>query len=213
LACSRHLANPGLDGACYTGAASDLATMRGAFVALVELRGAARPFAYALVGELVKICSEIPPDVDRLVALRATLDRGLALAAEAEPASQEQPTRASVLVAALAEGKYAAVNAGECRAYHIRASGRIDRVRLEPSTQREIELADSLIMCSAAVTEAVEEVELALDAYSREPADAARRLVAMAAQRGARAAVLVVAFGPGRSLREKMLGRSNGAGT
>lgn len=215
LACSSQLVGSGADGACHIASAatlqSDLASSRGAFVVLVDVRGSARPYAAAIAGELARTYGDIPPDVDRLVALRAALERAAVLAAGIEPAAPDVPARASVLLAALNAGRYAAVNSGDCRAYLVRASGRIDRIRLEPSAQRELEPADTLLLCSPAACEKLEEVELALNAYSREPADAAKAIVSAGAQRGARGALLAVVFGPGRTLREKILGRSSGA--
>lgn len=214
LACSSQLIGPGADGACHVADAatlrSDLASSRGAFVALVDVRGSARLYAAAIAGELARTYGEIPPDVDRLVALRAALDRAAVLAASIEPAVPGQSARASVLLAALNEGRYAAVNSGDCRAYLVRASGRIDRIRLEPSAQREIESVDSLMLCSLAACDKLEEVELALNAYSREPADAVKTIISTGVQRGARGALLAAVFGPGRTLREKILGRSSG---
>jgi hypothetical protein len=218
VACSSHLSGPGADGACSaagpgTDLRADLASGRGVLVAVVEVRGGVRLLAHTLIDHLIRAYADIPPDVDRLVALRATLDLGLAKVAGAEPAHPQTPVRASVLVAALHEARLSAVNSGDCRAFVVRSNGRIDRIRLEPSAQRDIAPSDRMLFCSAGVCDKMEELDLALSLYSRGPGDAANHVTTTAVQRGAQGAILAVVFGPQLSLLESVLGRSSDAST
>ena len=160
-----------------------------------------------LMERITKTYEEVPPDVDRLIALRATLDqatrtlKGLSKGADA-------PARAPMIISTVIGDQWYGINVGAIRCYHVHASGRIDTVRLEPTAQRKLEAEDSLLLCTPAVSEKLDEYDIALALYSNSPQSAVQRLLAMAKEKGAQGALAAVAFGPQRSLVTNIFGRS-----
>lgn len=190
-----------------TGLGDALNSPRGVLMAVVAVNGASTPFSQQLMAEIVKTYDDIPPDVDRLVALRATLDQVMQTL-KGLSATASNPVQASITISAVTRGQWYAVNAGGGRGYHVHANGRIDAVRLEPTAQRKLESDDSVLLCSSSVSEKLEEYDIALSLYSRSPQGAVGHLLDMAKKKGANGALVAVVFGPQRSLLESVFGRS-----
>lgn len=181
---------------------------RGVLMVVVHLVGAAEPASQNLIAEIVKTYAEIPPDVDRLVALRATLDQARQVGNGLLPSDSNEAVNSSVAIAALSQGQWYAAKAGKGRGYHVQANGRIDQVKLEPAAQRAVAPEDSVLLCSASLSDALDEYEIALALYSRSPQSAVGHLLEQAKRKGARGAVSAVVLGPQRSVREGVFGRS-----
>ncbi len=157
--------------------------------------------------EIVKAYEEVPPDVDRLVALRATLDkatRALKIGAK----GSDVPARAPMMISTVVGDQWFGISSGAIRCYSVQANGRIDAIRMEPTAQRKLAPEDSLLFCTPSVSEKLDEYEIALTLYSRNPQGAVQRLLAMAREKGAQGALAAVVFGPQRSLVASIFGRS-----
>lgn len=159
------------------------------------------------IAQVIKAYDEVPPDVDRLIALRATLDRATRTP-KGQPKRDEAPTRASIMVAAVVGNQWYGIASGAIRCYSIQASGRIDAIRMEPAAQRRLEPEDSLLMCTAPVSEKLDEYDIALTVYSHSPQSAVQRLLALANEKGARGGLGAIVIGPQRSLVISLFGRS-----
>lgn len=165
-----------------------------------------------LVRHILRVYEEIPPDVDRLVALRATLDKAMRLI-KAEPRSRDAANRAPasvpVIAATVVRDQWYAITSGSLRGYHVQANGRIDLVRMEPTVQRKLEPDDSILLCTSSVSDKLDEYEIALSLYSRSPQSAVQRLLTLAKSKGASGTLAAVAFGPNRSLLHNLFGRTS----
>lgn len=208
-----YAANPAGDGVCFPlgeygpDLRADLNSPRGALLA-IAVGAAPEPIGHKLIDHIVKTYGDIPPDVDRLVALRATLDGALGL----EQSLRQDAAQPSsfVLVAAIAGGQLFAANSGACKGYHVRANGRIDAIRLEPSAQKQLEPGDSVLLCSSGLIAKLDEYDVALNLYSRSPQSAVRHLFDLSARRDAQGPKVAIVYGAQRSLRESVFGRSVG---
>ncbi|BCX04083.1 MAG: hypothetical protein KatS3mg053_2021 [Candidatus Roseilinea sp.] len=160
-----------------------------------------------LMEQIIKAYEEVPPDVDRLIALRATLDKaGRALKGPSKGA--EEQVRVPIVIATVVGDQWYGIGAGAIRCYCIQANGRIDAIRMEPTAQRKLASEDSLLLCTASVSEKLEEYDIALTVYSRNPQGAVQRLLTMAKEKGAQGALAAIVFGPQRSFVTSIFGRS-----
>lgn len=180
---------------------------RGLLMALADVGGESSVSQH-VIAQILKAYEEVPPDVDRLIALRATLDKATRMPKGQQKNNDEAPARASILVAAVVGNQWYAVASGAIRCYAIQASGRIDAIRTEPTAQRKLDPEDSLLMCTAPVSEKLEEYDIALTVYSRSPQGAVQRLLALASEKGARGGLGAIVVGPQRSLVTSLFGRS-----
>jgi len=190
----------------HADARTALNSPRGLLMAIADASGDPSASQH-LIERVIKAYDEVPPDVERLIALRATLDR----AARPPRGSSKGPSasaRAPMIVSTVIGDQWYGINVGAIRCYHTRASGRIDTIRLEPTAQRKLEPEDSLLLCTSAVSEKLDEYDIALALYSNSPQGAVQRLLAMAKERGAQGALAAVAFGPQRSFVANIFGRS-----
>jgi protein phosphatase len=132
----------------------------------------------------------IPPDADRALAVRTS--------------AAEVKSDASVLVAAIAQGRLYLAGWGDGRAYHIHASGRIDLLRPDSAAARLIEPGDGVLLCSPAACDKLDEYELALTMHSRGPEGAVKEIIETSLKRNARGPLVAVAFGPQRALANRL---------
>lgn len=170
--------------------------------------GGELPVSQSLMEQIIKVYEEVPPDVDRLIALRATLDKANR-ALQRHSQSGEAPARATIMIAAVVGNRWCGIGSGAIRCYCIQASGRIDAIRMEPTAQRKLEPEDSLLICTSSVSEKLDEYDIALTVYSRNPPGAVQRLLAMAKEKGAQGALGAIVFGAQRSFVTSILGRSS----
>lgn len=187
-------------------ASAALNSPRGLLLALADV-GGELSVSQHVIAQILRAYEEVPPDVDRLIALRATLDKATR-ALKGQPKNDEAPARASILVAAVVGNQWYAIASGATRCYCIQASGRIDAIRMEPTAQRKLEPEDSLLICTAPVSEKLEEYDIALAVYSSSPQSAVQRLLALASEKGARGGLGAIVVGPQRSLVTNLFGRS-----
>lgn len=160
-----------------------------------------------LIEQITKAYEEVPPDVDRLIALRAALDKA-SRPIQSRAQTDEATVRPSIVIAAIVGNQWYGIAAGAVRCYCIQASGRIDAIRMEPTAQRKLEPEDSMLICTSSLSEKLDEYDIALSVYSRAPQSAAQHLLKMAKEKGAREALGAVVFGPQRSLVTSIFGRS-----
>lgn len=165
------------------------------------------PASQSLMAQIIKAYEEVPPDVDRLIALRATLDKANRVL-KGQLQGAEASARAPVVIAAVVGNQWYGIGAGAIRCYCVQASGRIDAIRMEPTAQRKLEPEDSLLICTSSVSEKLDEYDIALTVYSRSPQSAVQRLLAIAKEKGASGALAAIVFGPQRSFVTSIFGRS-----
>ncbi len=182
-------------------------TQRGLLMALADAGGASLA-GQSLIEQIRQAYEEVPPDVDRLIALRATLDKANRVL-KRQSKDADAPTHIPMVIAAVVGNQWYGIGVGTIRCYCIQASGRIDAIRMEPAAQRKLEPADSLLICTSSVSEKLDEYDIALTVYSRNPQGAVQRLLAMAKEKGAQGALGAIVFGPRRSLVSSILGRSS----
>lgn len=132
----------------------------------------------------------IPPDVDRALAVRTS--------------ASEAQDDVDVLVAAIAQGHLYLAGRGDGRAYHVHLSGRIDLLRPDSATARPVEPGDSLLLCSPAACDKLDEYDLALALHSRGPEGAVKEIVEASLKRGAQGPLVAIAFGPQRALANRL---------
>jgi hypothetical protein len=183
-----------------------LNSQRGLLMAIADV-GGELPASQSLMEQIIKAYEEVPPDVDRLIALRATLDKANRVL-KGPSKGTEAPARAPMVIAAVVGNQWYGIGAGAIRCYCIQASGRIDAIRMEPTAQRKLEPEDSLLVCTSSVSEKLDEYDIALTVYSRSPQSAVQRLLAMAKEKGAQGALGAIVFGPQRSFVTSIFGRS-----
>lgn len=216
------------DGAVYpSGAHADpgaaLDSPRGLLMVVTDPGAPPAAAHRALIGHIIRVYEEIPPDVDRLVALRATLDkvtrlikaepRGRSAAGRApDSAPADVPSSAPFIAATVVRDQWYAISAGALRGYHIQANGRIDLIRMEPTAQRKLDPDDSILLCTPSVSDKLDEYEIALSLYSRNPQSAVQRLLMLARRKGAQGTLAAVAFGTNRSLLDHLFGRASQSG-
>ncbi|PJF48616.1 MAG: hypothetical protein D6709_11820 [Chloroflexi bacterium] len=176
-------------------------------MALADAGGASLA-GQSLIEQIRQAYEEVPPDVDRLIALRATLDKANRVL-KRQSKDADAPTHIPMVIAAVVGNQWYGIGVGTIRCYCIQASGRIDAIRMEPAAQRKLEPADSLLICTSSVSEKLDEYDIALTVYSRNPQGAVQRLLAMAKEKGAQGALGAIVFGPRRSLVSSILGRSS----
>jgi len=183
-----------------------LSSPRGLLMAIADASGDPSAGQH-LMARVIKAYEEVPPDVDRLIALRATLDQAARLS-KSPTKDADASVRAPMVVSTVIGDQWYGINVGAIRCYHVHASGRIDAIRLEPTAQRKLEPEDSLLLCTPAVSEKLDEYDIALTLYSNSPQGAVQRLLAMAKEKGAQGALAAVVFGPQRSFMTNIFGRS-----
>lgn len=182
-------------------------TQRGLLMAIADA-GGVPSVSQGLIEQIIKAYEEVPPDVDRLIALRATLDKANR-ALQRWSKSGEAPARAPMVIAAVVGDQWYGIGTGAIRCYCIQASGRIDAIRMEPTAQRKLAPEDSLLICTSSVSEKLDEYDIALTVYSRNPQSAVQHLLAMAKEKGAQGALGAIVCGAQRSFVTSIFGRSS----
>ncbi len=174
---------------------------RGVLMAVVDAHGDVAT-GQRIADRIVQVYETIPPDVDRLIALRATLD-------QAQQAVPHKPRRGAVamLLAVITEGRCYGIAEGSVCGYHALADGQLIPMRLGPTGQCKLATKDRILICTQAVSRSTNDYDIALALYAHSPEHAVRRLIASAERRGQRSGLAAVAYGPRRSLITTLLGR------
>ncbi len=176
---------------------------RGMLMAVVDAHGDPAASQRA-IERIAQTYASIPPDVDRLIALRATLDQ----------AKQSLPTRSrqTMLIAAVVNEHWYGIAEGDVCTYHVLADGQLKALRLSPTGQSKLAAKDRILICTRAVTKPLNDYDIALALYAHSPEHAVQRLLTFAERRGQRSGLAAVACGPRRSLITTILSRLSGTG-
>ncbi len=171
---------------------------RGLLMAVVDAHGDVAT-GQRIADRIAQVYESIPPDVDRLIALRATLD-------QARQALPHKP-RLAMLLAVIVEEQCYGIAEGSVCGYHALADGQLIPMRLRPTGQCKLATKDRILICTQAVSRSTNDYDIALALYAHSPEHAVRRLIASAERRGQRSGLAAVACGPRRSLITTLLGR------
>jgi len=176
-------------------------SLRGVLTAVVDAHGDAATSRH-IIERIAQVYETIPPDVDRLIALRATLDQ----------AQQALPTRArqgkiDVLIGVIVSERWYGIATGAVRGYHLLADGQLKVLRLGPTSQCHLAGKDRVLICTQVAVKSVNDYDIALMLYAHSPEHAVRRLLTSAERRGQRGGLAAVVYGPRRSLITTFLGR------
>jgi hypothetical protein len=185
----------------YPDLPSALCSPRGVLMAVVDAHGDVAVSQRA-VERIIQVYEAIPPDVDRLIALRATLDQ-----ARQALSNKLRQGGAAMLLAAITGEQCYAIAEGEVYGYHVLADGQLTPLRLGPTGQRTLATRDRVLICTKPVSSSTNNYDIALALYAHSPEYAARRLIATAERRGQRRGLAAVVYGPRRSLITTLLGR------
>jgi hypothetical protein len=179
---------------------------RGMLMAVVDVPGDAAASRRA-IERIAQTYESIPPDVDRLIALRATLDQ----AKQSLPTRSRQ-TNAAILIATVMNEHWYGIAEGAVCGYHVLANGQLKALRLGPTGQSKLAAKDRILICTQVVTKPLNDYDIALSLYAHSPEHAVQRLLTFAERRGQRSGLAAVACGPRRSLITTILSRLSGAG-
>ncbi len=124
----------------------------------------------------------IPPDTDRKLALRAALHY----------AGIEASFGGALAIGALVNDAVYLLGVGAVRAFHVDESGRLLSLRLVSATQQTFARGDALVVLSGQLGMVFDPYELALAIYAHDAEGGARRLLALAQQRNATGALMVL---------------------